>query len=155
MRELHDVQPVPVQVAPDRGQMAEHVVEGEQVAQRVEHGDGQVDGAGQGEVPHVGLNHGERDPGRRRQVAGPGAHRRVEVERGGLQAAPGQVAGVLGRARGELENRPGRFAVLAGPAQQGVHLGRDVAVGAGGLVVLGLVVDTRHPTMMPDAIAFC
>src|SRR5262249_36560476 len=31
-----------------------------------------------------------------------------------------------------------------------VHLDRDVAVGARGLVELGLVIDTRHPTMMPD-----
>src|SRR5207247_6263756 len=81
----------------------------------------------------------------------PGGSRRVEVGRGGLQTAPRQVAGVLGRTRGELENRPGRFAVLARPPQQGVDLGRDVAVGARGLVVLGLVIDTRHPTMMPDA----
>src|SRR5262249_15168126 len=53
MRELHDVQAVPVQVAPDRGQVAQHVVQRQQVAQRVEHGDRQIEAAGQAEVPHV------------------------------------------------------------------------------------------------------
>src|SRR5690348_10847921 len=43
--------------------------------------------------------------------------------------------------------------MLAEPAQQGVYLDRDLAVGAGRLVELGLVVDSRHPTMMPDAAA--
>jgi hypothetical protein len=44
--------------------------------------------------------------------------------------------------------------MLAEPAQQRVHLDRDLAVGAGGLVVLRLFVDSRHPTMMPDPIAY-
>jgi hypothetical protein len=43
--------------------------------------------------------------------------------------------------------------MLAEPAQQGVYLDRDVAVGTGRLVELGLVIDSRHPTMMPDAAA--
>ena len=70
-----------------------------------------------------------------------------------MHSTPGQGTRVLGRAGRELENRPERPVVLARPPQQRVDLGRDVAVGARGLVVLGLVIDTRHPTMMPDAIA--
>ena len=61
---------------------------------------------------------------------------------------------VLGGAGRHLENRarwPGILApVRASPPQQGVHLGRDVTVGTRGLVELGLVIDSWHPTMMPE-----
>jgi len=132
----------------------QQVVEGQQVAQRVEHGDGEIELARNAEVTHVTLHHGQADRVRRREFPGPGAHRRAEIQRGGVQAAARQLAGVLGRPRREFQHRAQRTGigvpVLTGPPQQRVDLHRDVAVGARGLVELGLVVDSRHPTMMPD-----
>jgi len=61
MRELDDVQPAGGHVTRQAGQVAEQVVEGEQVAQGVQHGDGQVELAGDGEVTHVGLHDGQDD----------------------------------------------------------------------------------------------
>jgi len=157
MRELHDVQAIPVEVTRHRGQMAEHVVERHQVAQRVEHRDREVETAGQAEVPHVGLHHGQLGPGRLRQLARPRAHRRAKVERGGHEPAARQVTSVRCRTSGELENRPRRAGIRrpvpTGPPQQRVHFGTKVTIGRCGLIELRLVIYSGHPTMMPDAIA--
>src|SRR6185437_5801043 len=59
MGEFHDVQAARVQVPSHRGQVTHHVVQGEQVAQRVQHRDGQVVAARAAEIPHVGLDHGQ------------------------------------------------------------------------------------------------
>ena len=152
--EFGDVQAARGQVARHRGQVPEQVVERQQMAQRVEHGDGQIELAGEGEVPHVGLDDGQADRVRRRPFPGSGAHRGAEVHRGGVQATAGQFAGMLGRPGRELQDRAQRtrvrIPVLAGPPEQRVHLARDVTVGARGLVELRFVIDSRHPTMMPD-----
>ena len=66
MRELDDVQAAGGHVSGQAGQVAKQVVEGEQVAQGVQHGDGQVELAGDGEVTHVGLHDGQGDIVRRR-----------------------------------------------------------------------------------------
>ena len=149
MGELGDVQAARVQVPRHRGQVPEQVVERQQVAQRVEHGDGEIERAAQAEVPHVGLDDGQAGRGGRRQPGGSRAHRRAEVQRGDVQAAAGQFAGVLGRPGRELQDRAQRAGirvpVLAGPPEQRVHLARDVAVGAGGLVEFRFVVDSGHP----------
>jgi len=87
MRELHDVQAIVAQLACHRGQMPQQVIEDKQVTHRVEHRDGEIELATEMEVPHVRLDDGQADPVRLRQLAGPGAHRRVEVERGGLKPA--------------------------------------------------------------------
>src|ERR1019366_4948948 len=88
MRELHDVEAILAEVTRDAAEMLEHLVEREQVAQRVEHGDGEVDLTGQVKVPHVRLDHGQADPGRLGQIPGSSAHGRVEVKGGGLEPAP-------------------------------------------------------------------
>jgi len=144
--------------------VAEQVVEGEQVAQGVQHGDGQVELAGDGEVTHVGLHDGQGDVIRRRSLPGAGAHGRAEVHGGGVQAAAGELAGVFGRAGREFQDavvavlavrswlfRPVLFRpVLFRPPEERAHLARNVAVGACGLVELRFVIDSWHPTMMPD-----
>jgi hypothetical protein len=76
MREFGDVQPARGQLPGHRRQVRQQVVEREQVAQRVEHGDGEVEFAGEAEVPHVGFDHGQPDSGRRGHGPGPRAHRR-------------------------------------------------------------------------------
>jgi hypothetical protein len=153
VRQLHDVQAAWHQVRPHRGQVPDQVIEGEQVTGRVQHGHGGVEpdlgavGACDPEVAHVRLDDFEGHPGRLRLARRVGAHRRRPVERRGPHTALGEFPGVLGRARGEFEHRPdaGTAGEVRGePGLKGGDFGRDVAVGAGQLVQLGLVVDTTH-----------
>jgi hypothetical protein len=76
MHELGDVQAAGAQVTGDRRQVHHHVVERQQVAQRVQHRDGQVEPAVDGEVAHVGLDDGQPDRGGPRRLPRAGAHRR-------------------------------------------------------------------------------
>jgi len=69
--------------------MPQHVVERHQVAQRVEHRDGEIDIAGEVEVPHVRLDDSQAELIRLGQLPGPRAHRRAEVECGDLKPAAG------------------------------------------------------------------
>src|SRR6516162_6713438 len=153
VREFHDVEPARLEVGGHGGQVGEEIVEGEQVASRVQHGDGEVEAVRDDEIPHVGLDHAEVHAGRIGPRGRERAHRRRAVERGGAQAAAGELAGVFGRAGGELEDRPDAGPVLAFvdvvlviPGQQGANLGWDVPVGTGELVQLGFVVDAVHPS---------
>jgi len=159
VRELGDVEPAGDQVGRHRGQVPHEVVEREQVAKRVQHGYGEVEGSFDAELPHVRFDHVEFQSGRLGLCRRVPAHRRGPVERGRAKSAPGEFQRMFGRAGGELENRPGAVAVVAGaatvpaalrvfaaPAQQGTDLGRDIPVGAGELVQLGFVVDSGHPS---------
>jgi len=119
VRELGDVEAAGIEVTGHAVQMPQHVIEGEQMAQRVEHGDGEVEaahGVGEAEVPHIRLDHGQADPGRLGQLLGSPAHGRVEVERGGGEPAPGKFASVLrgsGRHLQHRTRRPGIGATVA------------------------------------------
>ena len=126
------------------------------MAQRVEHGDGQVELAAETELPHVGLHHGQAGAASAAASSRARAHiAGLRSSGGGVQAPAGQRAGVLGRPGGQLQDRAqrgrSRIAVPAGPPQQRAHFDRDVTVGARGLVELRFVIDSRHATMMPDA----
>jgi len=77
VREFCDVQPAGHQVGSHRGQVRDQVVQREQVAYRVQHGDGQVEPGRDAEVAHVRLDDVEFKPRR----LGPG--RRVPAHRGG------------------------------------------------------------------------
>jgi hypothetical protein len=105
VRELGDVEPAGPQVRRHGCEVGEQVVEGEEVAVRVQHGDGEIEAVRELEVPHVRLDHAEVKPGglgpRRRE----GAHRGGLVERRGAQPAAAEFKGVLGGTGGELKDR--------------------------------------------------
>jgi hypothetical protein len=56
VRELDDVQPARYLVGPHRGQVRYEVIKREQVAERVQHGNSEVEVAVDAEVPHVRLD---------------------------------------------------------------------------------------------------
>jgi hypothetical protein len=149
--ELDDVQAAVRQVPVHRDQVPDHVVEGEQVAERIQHRDGDIECVPDAKVAHVRLDHvqaGTRRLGLRRRVR---AHRRGTVEHRRPQAAARELARVLGRPRGQLEHGSGRpaagqRAVAGAPGEQGGHLGGDVTVGAGQLVQLWFVINAAHPS---------
>jgi tetratricopeptide (TPR) repeat protein len=82
MCEFDHVQPARLLVRRHRGQVRDHVVECEQVADRVQHRDREIEMAGNTEIPHVRLGDVQFKPGalraRRRVVA----HRRRPIEGG-------------------------------------------------------------------------
>ncbi len=151
--QLHDVQATGGDGPAHRTQVGHQVVQGHQVAGRVQHGDGQADRGREREVPHVGPQHLQLEPVPGGLLAGVGAHGRAEVERRGLHIAPGELQRVLGGPGGQLQHRagPGRIRVLAVPAVQRVDLAADVTVGTGKLVQLGRLIDSAHPDIVPEA----
>ena len=159
VRQLHDVEPPGRGVRGRRPQVRDQVIEVHQVAHGVQHRDDQVEPAREGEVAHVGAHDLQPEPLPVRLVAGPGAHRRAQVQGDRGDTAPGQLEGVLRRAGRELQHRSGAAGHLAlpgprgvphEPAFQGVYLTADVAVRAGELVHLRLVVDSGHPVIVPE-----
>ena len=130
----------------------DQVVEGEQVTERVQHGDREVEAGCRRRCGSHAC------PPRPRRASSPGAPwpapprtPHIAADRSSAVARRPRRASSRACSAGPAASsstEPDRWpAVVRGaPGQQGGDFGRDVAVGAGELVQLGFVVDAAHPS---------